>query len=529
MAKGGDRGKGQVCGVENCRSRTFEEGEDGFLYCQNGHRKGDLVIGSDEDDFEGAAKRARTTKKKEADDKEKVSKNFKGAKATELYLKSLQLILRHQVWFLVHDKGLPSELETVVQDLWTVRILQFEEKITDKKQEFDSSQALLASDIDNEDDKEPSVFHSHDKKLQETPTLIDCLVLCYLGIITLRLPVTPGDIYDWTTEGKMAYRRAIKLVPVTMRDRLPNGFLGSLDPNSLLAMHRFYQSLFNIQRRFAIEHGVLWPPLNVPVLLFRYLKELSLPLELYDATIRLGNLLEYDFATHAEDTKRLGVRHLPEAQLIACLGVCVKLCFPFDGKPRYPRSNAEPAATSIDWRAWCNTMRNAENNRKDEGHFTMEELTKLEERDVFDMTGDHLDQYLDFYLENFVDETDTPNDFRKGLYDLFPIDKSQPVLPEPSHQYGIGQEKWEALRKVHGNIKSRSAIAQSNEEAEVRRPGHGYVAYKRENFLPEHANVFYEEAGKIAGLTLEMMVSAVFAVENRVERWKRGQRALQKS
>lgn len=31
--------KGRICGVENCRSRRYEEGEDGFLYCQNGHRQ----------------------------------------------------------------------------------------------------------------------------------------------------------------------------------------------------------------------------------------------------------------------------------------------------------------------------------------------------------------------------------------------------------------------------------------------------------------------------------------------------------
>jgi RNA polymerase I-specific transcription initiation factor RRN7 len=31
--------KGPVCGVENCRSRWYEEGEDGYRYCQNGHQQ----------------------------------------------------------------------------------------------------------------------------------------------------------------------------------------------------------------------------------------------------------------------------------------------------------------------------------------------------------------------------------------------------------------------------------------------------------------------------------------------------------
>jgi hypothetical protein len=34
------RTKGPICGIENCRSRSYEEGEDGYLYCQNGHRQG---------------------------------------------------------------------------------------------------------------------------------------------------------------------------------------------------------------------------------------------------------------------------------------------------------------------------------------------------------------------------------------------------------------------------------------------------------------------------------------------------------
>lgn len=31
--------KGPVCGVENCRSRWYEEAEDGYRYCQNGHQQ----------------------------------------------------------------------------------------------------------------------------------------------------------------------------------------------------------------------------------------------------------------------------------------------------------------------------------------------------------------------------------------------------------------------------------------------------------------------------------------------------------
>src|SRR4051812_2090938 len=100
--------KGPICGIENCRSRRYEEGEDGYLYCQNGHQHAGLVRGEDDDDHVSAA-RTVTRKKKDEDDHDKTnSRIFKGPKALDLYLKSVQLILRYQIWFLVREKGLPA-------------------------------------------------------------------------------------------------------------------------------------------------------------------------------------------------------------------------------------------------------------------------------------------------------------------------------------------------------------------------------------------------------------------------------------
>ena len=31
--------KGEVCGDGNCKSRRYFEGDDGFIYCKNGHMK----------------------------------------------------------------------------------------------------------------------------------------------------------------------------------------------------------------------------------------------------------------------------------------------------------------------------------------------------------------------------------------------------------------------------------------------------------------------------------------------------------
>lgn len=460
-------------------------------------------------------------------------------------MKALQLILRHQIWFLTHEKGLPAELETVVFDLWALRILQFGDKISEDNEELHSSQAFSSIDDDAEAVGDGPRFGKRERKFKGIPGLIDCLALCYLGITTLRLPVTPGDIYAWTAEGKMAYLGAIKYLPPAMRDRLPANYHAVLDPNALLRFERFYPTLIALQVGFEKEYAILWPPLNAPLLLFRYLKELALPLELYDATLRLGKLLDYDFAFHTDGKKRLGVRDLPEAQLLACFVMCVKLFYPFDGQRRYPTSTSELATSVVNWEAWCRQMDLArlkgrpgtssytpeellELEKKDLV-YTTEELFKLEVKDVLSMSEEQLDQYMDFYLANFLDETHIePNqnkdDFRNKLYEWFPATTETPAQPRQALDEDNSEAKLEVVRAVQSSMKLRPAVAEEAKGTAILRPGQAYKKHKKEERLPELQKRFYEEAARVAGLSLNMLVMAVSSTETRVENWRSTQR-----
>ncbi|CAI6330662.1 unnamed protein product [Periconia digitata] len=516
--------RGTVCGIENCRSRRYEEGEDGYLYCENGHRKGELLAGSDDEMFESAA-RTRTRKRVDKDDKS-ASKYLKGAQALSMHLKCLQLILRRQVWFLVHERGLPEELEAIVHDLWALRIMGLESKITEQKQEFDSSQAAAASDTGTETDRGPSKSPSH--VLQDTPNLVDCLALCYLGIRTLRLPITPGDIHAWTTNMKMPYRGAIKLLEIDMRDQLPGTYRDVLDPNSLLSFKTLYSSLISIQAAFEDEYGIEWPPLNVPVILFRFMKELALPLEIYPATRRLATLLQYDFTCNSQKRKIVSVEHLPEAHLIGCLVVCVKLLYPFDGARRYPTSIDEPATMKLDWNQRASIMRKSKQpTENSENKYIAEELINLRPEDVPFMNGDQIDQYLAFYQENFVDEPyinaeGKSSDFQRAMHDMFPIQSNKPSQPIQELPESHMQRSWEIVQSVQSILEPQTVIAEDDGQG-IRRPGRDYVAYKKESDLPENAQAFYEEAARIAGFSLEMLVSVVFSTESRIRRWKKQQ------
>jgi hypothetical protein len=72
--------------------------------------------------------------------------DFSGRQGLDLYLKCLQLILRHQIWFLVHEKGLPSELETVIFDLWALRITQLGDRIANDSHENESTRSQTTSE-----------------------------------------------------------------------------------------------------------------------------------------------------------------------------------------------------------------------------------------------------------------------------------------------------------------------------------------------------------------------------------------------
>ncbi|KAJ3457414.1 hypothetical protein MRS44_014555 [Fusarium solani] len=59
--------------------------------------------------------------RREKETKEKELRHLTGQAGKNLFLESLQLILRNQLLWLVKEKGHREELETVVRDLWDLR------------------------------------------------------------------------------------------------------------------------------------------------------------------------------------------------------------------------------------------------------------------------------------------------------------------------------------------------------------------------------------------------------------------------
>lgn len=416
-------------------------------------------------------------------------------------------------------------LQVVIFDLWALRLSNLKEKIedasdTDTQSQMYSSQSEGESDTENENRQ-----GRRGRKTDATPSLLDALALCYLGMITLRLPMTLGDLYQAATKGDIVYLRAIKQIPVPMKERLPAQYHAALDPRSLLKPDRLQNAVINLDIAYSRDFGVVFPSLNHPLLLLRYMKELALPLEIYPAVRRLAHLVSYTFSYPTNMERQLRVTDFPENQFASLVIVATKLFYPFDDLKRYPHTPTEPAAAQMDWKAWIRLTKEAQAKEKLPGKLSYEDAMKTKESDVFAMDDMDMDQYLDWYQRTWADEDvrdqDKDAEFRRAMSSMFPIDSGAQQASVPATD-DAQQSKMEKVKAVQGALKPRRVITEEEAEEyqrEINRPGSKYKQYRHESDLPEHAKAFYEAVAKLTGVSLNTLVQAVFLTERKLQKW----------
>lgn len=202
-------------GCSECRAKKWYV-ENGFRYCQNGHRVQSWVeFDATEEDVRGLG---QVTRRKKSDaERYGPRRRLVGAAARTLFLECLQIILRRQVAWLIQEEKHPAELESVVKDLWDLRVrgCPREEDDDDKRDvKFHSSQDDLSAPDENGDftGKEESWDPSTGSKWP-IPSVVETLVLCYFACLLLRVPTTLGDIRNWANGGRMPYKKAVLRPP----------------------------------------------------------------------------------------------------------------------------------------------------------------------------------------------------------------------------------------------------------------------------------------------------------------------------
>ena len=122
---------------------------------------------------------------------------------------------------MVNIKGFPKELETLVRDLWGLK-LGVIQRVGAEKDGYGSGTGTMlfsstseggATDSDATGGKSLGSRRSRKSVAAEEklPRLIETLGLCYLGTLLLRLPTSLGEFYKWATHEEIVYTRAVSI------------------------------------------------------------------------------------------------------------------------------------------------------------------------------------------------------------------------------------------------------------------------------------------------------------------------------
>lgn len=301
------------------------------------------------------------------------------------------------------------------------------------------------------------------------------------------------------------------------------------------------------------EHhfDLAFPPLNAPLLLFKHIKDLALPskssknllsdvrlttsgivVTMFPAFRRMASLLSIDFS-FPKSGHRQKTSSLPEVSLISLLVVAVKLNHPFDNLPRHAHALTDLAVLKIDWEIWTEAHQSHAARIGPEGHLTRGSEINVTEDDVMTMSGEQMDDYLDWYECTWVDDERAerkPRGLPKQLLDMFPtgrLDGSHPLPYIYSDQKIREDESTEQkLAVVIGGLEMRDVISDGKDGEvtdDVRRIGNCYKRYRNVEDLSPHARMFHEAAADAVAIKLETLLAAVLQIEVWLIAWRRKQ------
>ncbi|KJZ78088.1 hypothetical protein HIM_02725 [Hirsutella minnesotensis 3608] len=511
--------RGERCG--ECGSKKWYL-QDGLRFCEQGHQVQGFVQYEVSDDLDAGRLGAVTRKEKEKRASEK--RQLSGRQGKVLYLEALQLMLRNQVLWLVQHRQHGEELETVVRDLWDLRIRGSSTLLQDS-QDGDQSQLEMFSsqtqpeEAPGDERSEPRAQSWNPERGARwpMPRLPETLALCYLGSLLLRAPLRQGELVSWVNEGSMPYKRAFKGLPSEMQDRMPSPYVKvfkSLN-YSVFSGDELSKTVMDLVQSYHLNYKMIFPEICCASILVQYAKELALPIECIVVAKRLASSLRSDFEFHVDKHRTLPLDH-PETRIITILVIATKLCFPFGGSPSSLKGSNTIDLPRFDWKCWEDGM-----NRESRGESDYEEnakITKTTPSELVHMSEKEFNAYCAQLLMLSGRKNDGPltQYFSSGSLD-------ESTLPEYR----------EAEEEAHVRAcRLLSRTLQPPPHPESAEPGSSACTVQPmyENFrcvsdLSKTAASFYQAAGKAAGVSLDALVRAVYMQEQQIIAWQEKRRS----
>ncbi|KAK0671067.1 hypothetical protein QBC41DRAFT_271043 [Cercophora samala] len=529
--------------------------EDGMRFCENGHRVEGYVqfdVDQEGDNFGSMGTTLQVKKEK----REKPRQQLGGNEAKELYLECLQLVLRRQLQWLIRERRFHGEVEGVVKDLWLLRVGGFkgiekkrekggggeEEGGRNKRKKKRRSSAGMDGGGEEEEGGGLVMFSSQTatgeggkeegegkKKrrdwgtdLWDLPGMMDTLGLVYLGCVLRGEPVRVGDVWRWARNGWMPFLSAIDYIPKEWKERLPIWAHQSL----LTRYAKFnggelHKSVMGLLIGYKENHGLIFPAVTAPPLLFLSIKDLALPPDVHPYAQNICELLElrYSFPTKEKSHERHTFLDMPDVLLTAALVVATKFLYPLNSVDRCPRDHSDALSMKMNWRVWEQEFANHEDKKPPMLEFegiNPQKIWTMEKKDITEL----LNWFQDTQIEkNPTDETEIDR--------LFPLEKIPPVPrvqgPTEDEIEARMQRVEKGMQMIKPQLDTRTR-AGGEGTSKTKRVGSDYREYRFVEELEGHAKRFYEVVADISGMGLEELVRAVYSLEQMLNNWQRAEK-----
>ncbi|KAF4490254.1 hypothetical protein FAGAP_10973 [Fusarium agapanthi] len=487
--------------------------ENGLRFCSNGHQVEGFIQFDIGDDVDAGQHGKKTKKDKEV--KEKELRHLTGHAGKNLFLECLQLVLRQQLLWLVQSKGHREELETVVRDLWDLRIRGSGALLAEEEtQQTGDGLAIFSSQpTGTEKDDTPKTqgirarsWNSEDIPDWPVPRMIETLALCYLGCLLLRIPTTIGELCAWANSRRMPYKRSYYDLPEEMQDRLPSAYTRALKLplRSSLRGIDMHNAVLDLALSYHHNYGMVFPAINDAPTIVHFVRQLTLPGECpQDAG---HSCIDYS-SGNAHHSKKHTIDY-PEILLMSAIVVAAKLCFPLGQHAPFLRAAGTEQSIRFDWRTWF----------KGAQELIEASQTPVKEPSFDQVTADQVTsmstEELDQYFAHIASTIDRKND--SEITRLFPSEKAPP--PEAPPRENTEQDNDHKMRNILGQAITVRGEEGSEQDGEtLAEPS--YEAFRSVEDLTETAQALYKAAVQIfvktlTGKTITLEVESSDTIDN---------------
>lgn len=247
----------------------------------------------------------------------------------------------------------------------------------------------------------------------------------------------------------------------------------------------------------------------------------------------MARLLAINF-TFPMPRSRQRISSFPEIALMALLVVAVKIYYPFDAIERNPRSINDLGPLALDWDYWCKAQKAHNLRDSSDDKFGRGNEIRVKEEDVFKLSGDQIDTYLDWFENTWIDEERArkhPRRYPEQLLNMFPTgrpDESTAKAINPELEWQEDEQALEEkLRTVQGSLKLRQVVSDDNvgklHAKPVDRIGSYYKRCRKPEELSPTERAFHQAVADLIAIKLHSLLVAVTQIENKLLTWRKRQ------